>query len=95
MIMILARSLLCFFLSPRSKLPGWVLQFLDESHLNMSADNAAAMARMFLKVRWYLALSHQHCVRGLPLPRHTSTSQVVMAAATGAHWPLRYRAHVQ
>ncbi|CAM9956964.1 unnamed protein product [Ectocarpus sp. 6 AP-2014] len=33
----------------RSKLPGWVLQFLDETHLNMSADNAAAMARMFLK----------------------------------------------
>eukprot|EP00903_Cladosiphon_okamuranus_P005999 g5919.t1 len=33
----------------RSKLPGWVLQFLDESHLNMSADNAVAMARMFLK----------------------------------------------
>ncbi|CAN0290153.1 unnamed protein product, partial [Laminaria digitata] len=34
----------------RSKLPGWVLQFLEESHLNMSADNAVAMSRMFLKV---------------------------------------------
>eukprot|EP00904_Undaria_pinnatifida_P005279 jgi/Undpi1/1881/HiC_scaffold_12.g05268.m1 len=33
----------------RSKLPGWVLQFLEESHLNMSADNAVAMSKMFLK----------------------------------------------
>ncbi|CAM9937713.1 unnamed protein product [Ascophyllum nodosum] len=33
----------------RSKLPGWVLQFLSEGHLNMSSDTAVAMARMFLK----------------------------------------------
>ncbi|CAM9493443.1 unnamed protein product, partial [Sphacelaria rigidula] len=29
----------------RSKLPGWVLQFLEESHLNMSSDTAMGMAR--------------------------------------------------
>lgn len=33
----------------RSKLPGWVLQFLEESHLNMSSDTAMGLARLFLK----------------------------------------------
>ncbi|CAM9905147.1 unnamed protein product, partial [Phaeothamnion confervicola] len=33
----------------RSKLPQWILQFLDESHLNLSVDTAVAVTKQFLR----------------------------------------------
>jgi DNA excision repair protein ERCC-2 len=33
----------------RSKLPQWISQFLNEQHLNLSVDDAAAVVRTFLK----------------------------------------------
>lgn len=33
----------------RSKLPGWIVQYLDKTHMNLSTDRALTIAKEFLK----------------------------------------------